>query len=356
MMAHIVFDNVSKRYGATVALDHVSVEIAEREFFGIFGPPSCGKSTFMRLLLGLEQPDTGRIFVGGRDVTNAAPMARNLSMVFQNLALFPHMSARDNIAFPLRERKVAESEIAAKVEQIGKTLNISHILHKPPASLSGGERQRVAIARALIRDAKAYLMDEPIAALDARLREQMRVELKRLQREVGHTFIYVTHDHEEASAVSDRLAIMRKGLIAQIGKPDDIYENPLNLYVSEVIGAPRINVLRGAFSRGAFSGPFGKVAAPGGLSGEGVLGIRPDFLSPVAKPAASDVAFNGTVVEQEPLGAYTIVTLKSGEAMIRAVLRGQAAARIGEAITVAAQAKDAFWFDATGERRLASMG
>jgi multiple sugar transport system ATP-binding protein len=352
VMAHIVFDNVSKRYGDTIALDKVSIEIAEREFFGVFGPPSCGKSSFMRMLLGLDKPDEGRIFVAGKDVTHAAPMQRNLSMVFQNLALFPNMTARENIAFPLKERRVNSVEIEAKVKKVAETLNISHILHKPPASLSGGERQRVAIARALIRDANAYLMDEPIAALDARLRESMRVELKRLQREVGHTFIYVTHDHEEASAVSDRLAIMRKGAFAQVGKPEEIYDNPTNLYVSEVIGAPRINVLRGVYGGGALKGNFGSVAAPKNLSGEGTLGIRPDFLVRNEKPAATDVSFKGPVTELEPLGAYSIATVKSGETQVRAVLRGLLQVAIGDVITVAAKASDAFWFDASGEKRL----
>jgi multiple sugar transport system ATP-binding protein len=351
-MAHIVFENVSKRYGTTVALDDVSVEIAEREFFGIFGPPSCGKSTFMRLLLGLEQPDSGRIFVAGKDVTSAAPMQRNLSMVFQNLALFPNMTARENIAFPLVERKVSSADVEPRVKKIAETLNISHILHKPPGSLSGGERQRVAIARALIRDANAYLMDEPIAALDARLRESMRVELKRLQREVGHTFIYVTHDHEEASAVSDRLAIMRNGAFTQVGKPDEIYENPKNLYVSEVIGAPRINVLKGEFDKGVFKGNFGSVKAPAHFKGAGVLGLRPDFLLHEPKVKANGVAFNGIVTEVEPLGAYSIVTLRCGEALLRAVIRGVPNMRIDDKIEVAAEERDAFWFDASGEMRL----
>ncbi len=355
-MSHIVFDKVTKRYGKTLALDCVSVEIAEREFFGIFGPPSCGKSTFMRLLLGLEQPDAGRILISGKDVTGEAPMARNLSMVFQNLALFPHMTARDNIAFPLRERKVAENEIEQKIKKLGETLNISHILHKPPGSLSGGERQRVAIARALIRDAKAYLMDEPIAALDARLREGMRVELKRLQREVGHTFVYVTHDHEEASAVSDRLAIMRQGALVQIDKPELIYDNPANLYVSEVIGAPRINVLKGIFNKGKFTGSFGSVTAPEDFSGDGTLGLRPDFLAQADKAMVDDVVFTGTVTELEPLGAYAIATVKTGENFIRAVLRGVVTARIGGTITVSATASDAFWFDASGEQRLRKAG
>jgi multiple sugar transport system ATP-binding protein len=351
-MTHIVFENVSKRYGSTVALDKVSIEISEREFFGIFGPPSCGKSTFMRLLLGLEQPDSGRIIIAGKDVTYDAPMQRNLSMVFQNLALFPNMTARENIAFPLVERKINAADIETRVKKIAETLNISHILHKPPGSLSGGERQRVAIARALIREANAYLMDEPIAALDARLRESMRVELKRLQREVGHTFVYVTHDHEEASAVSDRLAIMRAGSFTQIGKPEDIYENPKNLYVSEVIGAPRINVMRGEFNNGKFEGNFGAVAAPAHFKGAGVLGIRPDFLMHGGQPKVGDVKFSGAVTEVEPLGAYTIVTLRCAEASLRAVVRGASNIQMNEKIEVTAQGSDAFWFDATGETRL----
>jgi multiple sugar transport system ATP-binding protein len=279
-------------------------------------------------------------------------MQRNLSMVFQNLALFPHMTAGENIAFPLVERKVAAAEIDAKVKKIGETLSISHILHKPPSALSGGERQRVAIARALIRDAKAYLMDEPIAALDARLRESMRVELKRLQQDVGHTFIYVTHDHEEASAVSDRLAIMRSGSFAQVGRPGEIYDNPKNLYVSEVLGAPRINVLRGTFGNGKFSGGFGAVAAPTRLKGVGILGIRPDFLVETKKPNATDVAFTGPVQELEPLGAYSIATLKIGDSAVRAVLRGGLKTALGDKLTVAAKANDAFWFDESGEQRL----
>lgn len=351
-MAHIVFENVSKRFGKTVALENVSIEIAEHEFFGIFGPPSCGKSTFMRLLLGLEQPDSGRIFVAGRDVTLATPLQRNLSMVFQNLALFPNMTAKENIAFPLVERRLGATEIESRIKRIAATLGISHVLHKPPGSLSGGERQRVAIARALVREANAYLMDEPIAALDARLRESMRVELKRLQREVGHTFIYVTHDHEEASAVSDRLAIMRNGTIVQVGKPDQVYDNPVSLYVSEVIGAPRINVLRGVFSNGTFTGNFGTVRSPKEHEGEGILAIRPDFLARSTKPDASDISFNGIVAEVEPLGAYTIVTVKSGNSVIRSVLRGMVKIDAGQSIAIAAKPSDVFWFDKSSENRL----
>ena len=209
-MAEIAFRNVTKRFGETVALSDASFTIEDNEFFCFFGPPLSGKSTILRLILGLETPDEGEILIGGRVVNAISPAARNVAMVFQNLALFPHMSARDNVRFPLVERKVPEAEIERRLADVSDKLHIGHILHKPPAQLSGGERQRVAIARALVRDPAAYLMDDPISALDARLREETRVELKRIQRDLGRTLVYVTHDQEEAMSVGDRIAILEE--------------------------------------------------------------------------------------------------------------------------------------------------
>ena len=205
---------------ASLAVDDASFTVDDNEFFCFFGPPLSGKSTILRLILGLETPDHGR----NPDRRQAgqpacSPAERNVAMVFQNLALFPHMTARDNIRFPLVERKVPEAEIEARLADVAAKLHIGHILHKPPAQLSGGERQRVAIARALVRDPAAYLMDDPISALDARLREETRVELKRIQRELGKTLIYVTHDQEEAMSVADRMAILDNGRIRQVGAP-----------------------------------------------------------------------------------------------------------------------------------------
>jgi len=207
-MAEIAFRNVTKRYGDTVAVEDATFTVADNEFFCFFGPPLSGKSTILRLILGLETPDTGEILIDGKPVNHVSPAARNVAMVFQNLALFPHMSAADNVRFPLVERRVAPAEIEKRVADVAAKLHIGHILHKAPAQLSGGERQRVAIARALVRDPVAYLMDDPISALDARLREETRVELKRIQRELGKTLIYVTHDQEEAMSLGDRLVVM----------------------------------------------------------------------------------------------------------------------------------------------------
>jgi multiple sugar transport system ATP-binding protein len=213
-MAEVILDGVTKRFGDVTALDNVSLTIADGAFTSVFGPPGSGKSVLLRVLLGLDPIDAGRIIINGQDVTNAAPDARGLSMVFQNLALFPHLTARQNIAFPMHRRNAPEAEIDTRLSRLAGLLNIGHILHKRPAALSGGERQRVAIGRALIRDASAYMMDEPIAALDARLRDVMRVELKRLQTEQGQTFIYVTHDCDEAMSVADIMVILDHGRVA----------------------------------------------------------------------------------------------------------------------------------------------
>ncbi|MGN6582433.1 MAG: ABC transporter ATP-binding protein, partial [Rhizobiaceae bacterium] len=242
-MADIVFRNVTKRYGNIVAVENASFSVEDNEFFCFFGPPLSGKSTILRLILGLETPDSGEILIGGHPVNALSPAERNVAMVFQNLALFPHMSARDNVRFPLVERKVPAAEIEKRVAEVSAKLHIGHILHKPPAQLSGGERQRVAIARALVRDPAAYLMDDPISALDARLREETRVELKRIQRELGKTLVYVTHDQEEAMSVADRMAILEKGRIRQIGTPEDIYDTPASVYVAKLLGSPVMNIL-----------------------------------------------------------------------------------------------------------------
>jgi multiple sugar transport system ATP-binding protein len=242
-MASIAFHGVSKRYGSTVAVDDVSFEIADGEFFCFFGPPLSGKTTILRLILGLETPDAGEIRVDGRRANELPPAARDIAMVFQNLALFPHLTAGQNLRFPLEERRRPKAEIAARVAAVAAKLRIAHILHKPPALLSGGERQRVAIARALVRDPAACLMDDPISALDARLREEARFELKRLQREAGRTFVYVTHDQEEAMSVADRMAVLEAGRIRQIGAPQELYDRPASANVARLLGAPPMNLV-----------------------------------------------------------------------------------------------------------------
>ena len=328
-MAEIAFLNVTKRYGTTLAVDDASFVIHDNEFFCFFGPPLSGKSTILRLILGLETPDSGEIRIGGKPVTRVSPAERNVAMVFQNLALFPHMTARENVRFPLVERRVAEDVIARRVSDVAEKLHIGHILHKPPGQLSGGERQRVAIARALVRDPTAYLMDDPISALDARLREETRVELKRIQRELGKTLVYVTHDQEEAMSVADRMATLEAGSIRQIGPPAELYDRPNSTYVARLLGAPTMNIMPSVRIGGGVEAADGAIRVDDRtVPAEATeLGVRPEDVrvSPWQEGAPGRPA---TVTGVEPLGGTTVVSLAAGPARLRALLRGQPAVRM----------------------------
>ncbi len=322
-MAEIAFRNVTKRYGDTIAVADASFTVEDNEFFCFFGPPLSGKSTVLRLILGLEAPDSGEILIDGRPVNGVGPAERNVAMVFQNLALFPHMTARENIRFPLVERKVPAPEIERRLDEVAGKLHIRHILHKPPAQLSGGERQRVAIARALVRDPVAYLMDDPISALDARLREETRVELKRIQRELGKTLIYVTHDQEEAMSVADRMAIMERGSIRQIGTPREIYDHPASTYVARLLGSPMMNILSSGPAGDKAGLASGAIAIPGLVVGQTAeIGLRPEDIK-VAPWAEGDAGRPARVFQVEPLGGFTVVTVDTGASQVRALVRGQ---------------------------------
>jgi multiple sugar transport system ATP-binding protein len=346
-MASISLRNVSKRYGDTVAVNNVSFDVQDNEFFCLFGPPLSGKSTILKLILGLETPDHGEILIGGKPVNALSPADRNVAMVFQNLALFPHMTAEQNVRFPLVERKVPEDKIKARVAAVSEKLHIGHLLHKPPAQLSGGERQRVAIARALVRDPAAYLMDDPISALDARLREETRVELKRIQRELGHTLIYVTHDQEEAMSIADRIAILEHGQIRQMGKPSDIYDHPASQYVARLLGSPAINLLPLTQSKGwtAGAGTISLSAVPDGAAG---IGIRPEDLK--AEPWTNERAgAPAKVFEVEPLGGYTVVTLSAGEEKLRVLMRGQPRIEVDSQVALSCDPKRIHFFRPDGQ-------
>lgn len=347
-MASITLRNVTKRFGDTVAVDNVSFDVKDNEFFCLFGPPLSGKSTILKLILGLETPDSGEILIGGKPVNTVGPAERNVAMVFQNLALFPHMTAEQNVRFPLVERKVPEIKIRARVASVSEKLHIGHLLHKLPAHLSGGERQRVAIARALVRDPAAYLMDDPISALDARLREETRVELKRIQRELGHTLIYVTHDQEEAMSIADRMAILENGAIRQIGKPSDIYDRPASQYVAGLLGAPAINLLgieRGSgVSAGSGTIQLAGLPVPDGAAG---IGIRPEDLK--AEPwTAGRPGVPARVYEVEPLGGYTVVTLSAGAEKLRVLMRGQPKVVVDTDVAVSCDPRKIHYFTPDG--------
>jgi multiple sugar transport system ATP-binding protein len=353
-VARIELDHVTKRFGDTLAVDDATVTIEDNEFFCFFGPPSSGKSTVLRLLLGLEAPDSGEIRIDGRPVNGLPPAGRNLAMVFQNLALFPHMTARENVIFPLVERQAPQALIEERLKKIADTLHMAHILHKRPALLSGGERQRVAIGRALVRDAAAYLMDDPISALDARLREETRVELKRLQREIGHTLIYVTHDQEEAMSVADRMAVLERGAIRQIDVPQKLYNRPASRYVAALVGSPQMNFVPGRVEAGGgqfraaagdWSVPLAGAQALGGQSLE--IGFRPEHVA-VAAPGAAD-AMPARVVSVEPLGATTVLVADAAGTTVKAALKGQHSFGVGEQIGLAIAPARCILFDGDGK-------
>ena len=251
-MASVTLKNITKRWGAAVGVDNQSLRIDDQEFFVLLGPSGCGKTTTMRMVAGLEQPSSGDIFIGERKVNDDLPKDRDVAMVFQNYGLYPHMDVFANIAYPLKVRGVAKSEIAPRVHKAAEQVELSAYLERKPKELSGGQRQRVALARAIVRTPKVFLMDEPLSNLDAKLRVSMRAELKHLSRQLKITTIYVTHDQVEAMTLADRIAIMRAGVIQQIGSPDEIYDQPANLFVAGFIGAPAMNLIHGRIRSGNF--------------------------------------------------------------------------------------------------------
>lgn len=353
-MAKLELAGVTKMYGSTIAVKGIDLVIEDNEFFCIYGPPGCGKTTILRLLLGLESPDEGEIHIDGRLVNDVPAPDRNLGMVFQNLALFPHMTVRGNLSFPLTERKMASEVIERKVGEVAETLHITNLLDKLPAHLSGGERQRVAIGRALVRDPNAYLMDEPISALDARLREEMRVELNRLQRELNHTLVYVTHDQEEAMSIADRLCVMKAGGIAQIGTPQEIYNSPISRYVAEFVGAPPINLFSGTFDAASTQFRVEALNLTLTLSGKldqadgrAFIGIRPEDVM----IERTEDGIPAKIYEIEPLGAFTIINIAVGEHILRAQISGQPQFELEEPVFIRFNlAKCHFFDESTGKR------
>ncbi|MEM4913783.1 MAG: ABC transporter ATP-binding protein, partial [Desulfurococcaceae archaeon] len=246
-MTFLELVNVSKRYGRTVAVDRVNLGVEKGEFVVLLGPSGCGKTTTLRIIAGLVYPDEGKVIIDGRDVTYVEPGERDVSMVFQDYALYPHMTVFDNIAFPLVVRRkkfrLSKEEISERVHKVAKMLGIDDLLDRKPLQLSGGQQQRVALARALIAEPKLWLMDEPLSNLDALIRVHLRAELKKLQKDLGITTIYVTHDQVEALTLADRIAVMNKGRIVQIGTPKEIYENPEHVFVATFVGSPPMNVV-----------------------------------------------------------------------------------------------------------------
>ncbi len=352
-MTAIEIQSVVKTY-PEFKLGPINLAISQGEFFGIFGPPSSGKTSILKLILGLLDPDEGKIILSQRNAAEMDVAERDISMVFQNLALFPHMTGRENIVFPLVESGASEAAIAKSLDFVSEVLHVSHILHKNPAQMSGGERQRIALGRAFAADSRAMLLDEPIAALDARLREEMRVELKRLQRENNKTFVYVSHDEEEVMAISDRVAVVIDGAIAQIGTPDEVYGHPNSLEVAKVIGTPPMNLFQGRFSDdGLFfeSDGFSDRLQIIGTTRKGetaTLGIRPEDIWLTDDPGK--VGLDVTVSSIEPLGGYTIVNATLGQQIVKIRAPGQMQFEDGARMRATFDERRIHLFDHAGER------
>jgi multiple sugar transport system ATP-binding protein len=310
-MAEIVLDSVTKEFaGAVRACDRVSLTIHDGEFMVLVGPSGCGKSTLLRMIAGLEEATEGTISIGGRDVTDLAPRHRDIAMVFQNYALYPHMDVRKNLGYGLRVRRMPAAEIDRRVNEVAKLLGLEQLLDRKPAALSGGQRQRVAMGRAIVREPSAFLMDEPLSNLDAKLRVGMRSELSRLHERLGVTTIYVTHDQVEAMTLGQRVAVLRDGVIQQVDSPQALYARPDNLFVAAFIGSPAMNLVEATVSGDSvsFAGwtvPLGSRRP--GREGSVILGIRPEAFEDAAVADATLPAVDVDVVVLEELGADTHV-------------------------------------------------
>ncbi len=340
-MASVSVKNLVKKFGKVVAVDHVSFSVNDGEFVVLLGPSGCGKTTTLRLIAGLEYPDEGEIWIGDRLVNDLPPKDRDVAMVFQNYALYPHMTVYDNLAFPLKVRKVPRDEIDRKVREVAKLLQIEELLDRKPAQLSGGQQQRVALGRALVREPKVFLMDEPLSNLDAKLRIYMRAELKRLQRELGITTIYVTHDQAEAMTMADKIVVLKDGRIQQIGRPEELYNKPANVFVAGFIGAPPMNfmdasvkeeggrlVLDTGIFRIELPDYMAEALRKAGPPSEVIVGVRPEHIT---------VDGDGVEVEvfvTEPLGGETIIDFKHGDKILKIKYPGLFKAKPGDKIRV----------------------
>ena len=362
-MAEVVLDKVSKVFGSNVvAVNEASITIADREFLVLVGPSGCGKSTFLRMIAGLEEVTGGEIYIDGKLVNNVAPKDRDIAMVFQNYALYPHMTAFDNMAFGLKLRKYPKEEIAERVKDAAQILGIENLLERKPKELSGGQRQRVAVGRAIVRKPKVFLFDEPLSNLDAKLRVQMRTEIEKLHNRLRTTMIYVTHDQIEAMTMGTRIVVLKDGLIQQVADPMTLYDAPVNKFVAGFIGSPAMNFAEGSISGDGGSsfdeGTF-KVDLPRDVAGKVseyrgkgiILGIRPEDLysSPVEGAGDGAASFKATVEVVEPMGNEVFVYVTTGKTPVVARLSTRKEISPGSQIDLYMDMRRIHFFDAGSE-------
>ncbi len=353
-MAELRIENLSKYYEGERVLDGISIQVPDGGFTIILGPSGCGKSTLLRLVAGLDQQDQGGIFIDGREVSSLPPKERDVAMVFQSYALYPHMSVADNLAFPLKMRGMAKARIDSKVKEAAQLLGLGQLLARKPKELSGGQRQRVAIGRALVREPALFLFDEPLSNLDAQLRQGMRVELSRLHGRLAATMVYVTHDQVEAMTLGQEVVVLAHGQVQQVGAPQEIYDRPANLFVAGFIGSPAINLLEGKVSNGPEGSRFDcskiDLALPlpeqsGLKDGHRItLGIRPEHLSVAPGPLGGELEL------VERIGAESVLHIRRGELSFRVRAGADPKARPGETVQLLPDPKAYLFFDETGKR------
>jgi multiple sugar transport system ATP-binding protein len=346
-MAEIIISNLRKEFGSFTAVQSSSFKIEDGEFFMLLGPSGCGKTTTLRMIAGLELPSSGEIYIDGDDVSQKPASQRDIAFVFQMFALYPHMNVRKNLSYPLVSQGMARDQVNTKVLEVAKILGIESILDKPVGGLSGGDRQRVALGRAIVRSPKAFMMDEPLGALDAEFREHMSIELRALHDRMGATTVYVTHDQLEAMQMGDKIVVMNHGVIEQFGKPQDIYDKPATMFVAEFIGSPSMNFLRfhGSiepnakfvkFQNQKFAIPQTRIPFEGDLA----FGVRPEHIQ-----LTDATGYRGEVKATEYLGTTQIVTIKTAQGVIKARLAAGDSARVGETVGLKFNEKTITMFD-----------
>ncbi len=360
-MASVSFRNVEKTFGATRVIHGIGFDIADGEFTVLVGPSGCGKSTLLRMLAGLEEISGGTIAIDGKVINDMESKDRDIAMVFQSYALYPHMTVADNMGFSLKLRKADAALTAERVTRAAKILNLDAYLHRFPRELSGGQRQRVAMGRAIVRDPKVFLFDEPLSNLDAKLRVAMRAEIKALHQRLKTTTVYVTHDQVEAMTMADRIVVMQDGRVEQIGSPLELYDRPNGLFVAQFIGSPAMNIVPGTLRRGpagawveAEGGTRWPVEAgsPGVDEQSVVYGVRPEHLT----LAGPDALVQAEVIVVEPTGAETELLVQAGAAQIVLVLHGRSGAKPGDRVGLAVETGAVHLFDPASGRSLAPGG
>ncbi len=355
-MAQIQIKNVRKEFGDFVAVKESSFTIEDGEFFMLLGPSGCGKTTTLRMIAGLELPTSGEIYLDGEEIGQRPPSERDIAFVFQMFALYPHMNVRKNLSYPLVSQGMPRAQVKAKVEEVAGILGITDILNRPVGGLSGGDRQRVALGRAIVRDPKAFMMDEPLGALDAEFREHMAEELRALHDRMNATTVYVTHDQLEAMQMGDKIVVMNNAVVEQFGTPQEIYDKPATMFVADFIGSPSMNFLKfdGVVSEGETSVALNgqSIAVPRqmqGCSGNIVFGVRPEHIS------LSDAGeYRGEVLATEYLGTTQIVTLDTPNGEVKARIDSTQVAKVGEKVGLNFEAPKVTLFDASNGLALLS--